>query len=169
MMVRRLFISLLAALLVLPAVGPAGAAEGGDPDSLREFDSPAQEQRYWELLGKLRCTVCQNQTLADSDADLAQDLRDEIHVQMVDKGKTNEAIVDYLVDRYGDFVLYRPPFEPSTYLLWFGPFLLLIIGFAVLATVVRRRQQAAAQPLSEDERARVNELLETEPDEDKRE
>ncbi|MFB6259517.1 MAG: cytochrome c-type biogenesis protein, partial [Thiohalorhabdaceae bacterium] len=79
------------------------------------------------LLGKLRCLVCQNQSLADSDADLAQDLRDEVYVHMVEKGKTNEAIVDYLVDRYGDFVLYRPPFEPATYLLWFGPLVLLVI------------------------------------------
>ncbi|MEF8792349.1 cytochrome c-type biogenesis protein [Thiohalorhabdus sp.] len=163
---RGLWLPLLAALFASAA---AGAVDGGDPESMREFDSPQQQERYWALLGKLRCLVCQNQSLSDSDADLAQDLRDEVYVQMAEKGKTNEAIVDYLVDRYGDFVLYRPPFEPSTYLLWLGPFLLLAIGFGVLVVVVRRRQQALTQPLSEAERARVSELLENESDEDKRE
>lgn len=155
----------VAALLAGPV--PAAAAEG-NPDDLRQFESERQEARYWELLGQLRCLVCQNQSLASSDADLAKDLRDEVYTQVVDKGKSNEAVIDYLVARYGDFVLYQPPFRPATYLLWLGPFLLLAIGFAVLVVVVRRRRLASGPDLSEAERARVNELLESDPDEDKR-
>jgi len=161
----------LAALLGLAAVSVgavAGPPVADQPEGLRQFDSKAQEQRYWDLLGQLRCLVCQNESLAASQADLAEDLRDEVYTQMVDKGKDNEAIIDYLVDRYGQFVLYQPPFEPLTYLLWTGPFLLLIIGFTVLAVVVRQRRRAAADDgLSDDERARVAELLETESDKDK--
>jgi cytochrome c-type biogenesis protein CcmH len=165
---RRLRPLLLAAFAALLA-GPALAAEPADnPDDLRQFESERQEARYWELLDQLRCLVCQNQSLASSDADLAKDLRDEVYTQLVEKEKSNEAIIDYLVARYGDFVLYQPPFRPATYLLWLGPFLLLAIGFAVMAVVVRRRRLAASPELSETERSRVNQLLESESDEDKR-
>jgi cytochrome c-type biogenesis protein CcmH len=166
-MIRRWAALLLAATLLAAAPVPA-AEEGEGPEGMRQFETKAQEARYYELLGQLRCLVCQNQSLASSDADLAKDLRDEVYNQLVDKGKSNEAIIDYLVARYGDFVLYRPPFQPSTYLLWVGPFLLLVIGFAVLATVVRRRNRAAETAISDAERARVAELLETESDEDNR-
>jgi len=163
-MSRLLPLLLVAFALTLST--PVSAADNS-PDDLRQFQTEAQETRYWDLLGQLRCLVCQNQSLASSDADLARDLRNEVYTQLVEKGKSDEAIVDYLVARYGDFVLYRPPFEPSTYLLWLGPFLLLAIGIAVLTTVVRRRQKAP-EALNEAERARVAELLESESDEDNR-
>ncbi|MDH5436877.1 MAG: cytochrome c-type biogenesis protein CcmH, partial [Gammaproteobacteria bacterium] len=88
---------------------------------------PAEEQRYRNLIGELRCLVCQNQSLADSDAELAVDMRNEVH-KKISAGKSNDEIIDFLVERYGDFVRYRPPVKATTFLLWFGPFLLLALG-----------------------------------------
>src|SRR5215467_13838206 len=96
------------------------------------------------LAEELRCLVCQNQTLAESNAPLAEDLRNQLREQMR-AGKSDKQVVDFLVDRYGDFVLYRPPLKATTFLLWFGPFLLLATGFAVLLRRVRRRR-AAGEP-----------------------
>ncbi|MGA7949688.1 MAG: cytochrome c-type biogenesis protein [Thiobacillaceae bacterium] len=108
-------------------------------------NDPALEQRMKNLSSKLRCLVCQNQTLADSNADLAVDLRNEIREKM-QKGMTDAEIRTYLVDRYGDFVLYQPPFKPVTFLLWLGPFLLLALGFGILYLNLRRRQKLLAEP-----------------------
>lgn len=111
------------------------------------------------LAEELRCLVCQNQTLADSQADLAADLRQEIRELMM-KGESDEQIKRYLVARYGDFVLYRPPVKAVTWLLWFGPGVLLVGGLAVLyAVVLRRRRQASAEPLSADQEKRALDLL----------
>ncbi|MFZ3086464.1 MAG: cytochrome c-type biogenesis protein [Methylotenera sp.] len=116
----------------------------------------AQVQRLSE---ELRCLVCQNQTLADSHAELAEDLRQEIR-EMAAKGMSDQAIIDYLVVRYGDFVRYRPPLKPSTVMLWFGPFALLLAGVVGLVVMLRRRaKQAADAPLSVDEANKVSELL----------
>ncbi|MFZ3088036.1 MAG: cytochrome c-type biogenesis protein [Methylotenera sp.] len=116
----------------------------------------AQVQRLSE---ELRCLVCQNQTLADSHAELAEDLRQEIR-EMAAKGMSDQAIIDYLVVRYGDFVRYRPPLKPSTLMLWFGPFALLLAGVVGLVVMLRRRaKQAADAPLSVDEANKVSELL----------
>ena len=110
-----------------------------------EFDSPQMEADYNKLIYELRCLVCQNQNLADSDADLAKDLRRETH-EMLREGKSPQQVMTFMVERYGDFVLYRPQFKSSTYLLWLGPFLLLVI---VLVIVVRRLR-AAAKPVEVD-------------------
>jgi len=99
-----------------------------------EFDSPQMEADYNKLIDELRCLVCQNQNLSGSDAELAQDLRRETY-QMLSQGKSPQQVVDFMVERYGDFVLYRPRFISTTYLLWLGPFLLLL---AVLVILVRR-------------------------------
>ena len=99
-----------------------------------QFDSPEMEADYKRLIDELRCLVCQNQNLSGSDADLARDLRRQTY-QMLQEGKTPQQVVDFMVARYGDFVLYRPQFKSSTYLLWLGPFLLLVL---VLVLVVRR-------------------------------
>jgi cytochrome c-type biogenesis protein CcmH len=104
-----------------------------------EFEDTAQQQRYQQLLDELRCLVCQNQTLADSHADLAQDLRSQVF-SMVSEGQTNQAIVDYLVTRYGNFVLYRPPLNAYTALLWFGPFILLIFAFIVVYRLAKSKK-----------------------------
>jgi cytochrome c-type biogenesis protein CcmH len=122
-------------------------------------DDPELEKRVMNLSKELRCLVCQNETLADSRADLAVDLRNEIREQMK-AGKSDKEIIAFLTARYGDFVLYRPPVRPTTYLLWFGPFLLLVIGMLILYKYVRqRRDLIVPQPLSKDERRRAEELL----------
>jgi len=107
------------------------------------FDSPEQEARYNELTMELRCTVCQNQSLADSDAPLAQDLREEIHTMMV-AGQSNEQIKSFLVERYGDFVLYRPPVQGNTVALWVLPIVLLLGGAVIVFFTVRRRNRKLA-------------------------
>ncbi len=106
-------------------------------------DSPAVEARLKKLSTELRCLVCQNSTLADSDAPLAQDLRNEIR-KLIEGGKTDEEVVAYLVARYGDFVTFRPPVNAATALLWFGPFLMLVIGLITLMIVLKKRAKLIA-------------------------
>lgn len=122
------------------------------------FDSPQQEALYKELIEELRCLVCQNQNLADSNAELAVDLRRKTY-EMVIQNQDREVIVDYMVQRYGDFVLYRPPLKSSTLLLWLGPFLILLSGLVVLVRIVRRQGRAVASVLSDEESARASALL----------
>jgi cytochrome c-type biogenesis protein CcmH len=127
-------------------------------------EDPELEKRVMNLSQELRCLVCQNETLADSRADLANDLRREIREQMK-AGKSDQEIIVFLTARYGDFVLYRPPVRPATYLLWFGPFVLLLIGLAVLYRYVKqRRELISQQPLSPDEHRRAEELLKVTPE-----
>ena len=124
-------------------------------------EDPQIEQRMKNLTQQLRCLVCQNETLADSQADLAEDLRREIRTQMK-AGKTDQEILAYLTQRYGDFVLYKPPIKSTTYLLWFGPFAFLIIGVIVLYRYVRHRKELIPEnPLTAAERRRAEELLRT--------
>jgi cytochrome c-type biogenesis protein CcmH len=121
--------------------------------------NPQLEAQVHRLSTELRCLVCQNQTLADSDAPLAEDLRVEIR-EMAAQGKSDQEIIDYLVARYGDFVLYRPPVKTTTVVLWAGPFLLLFAGVIVLGLILRRRnQQTLDVPLSIDESRKVADLL----------
>jgi len=107
-----------------------------------KFDDPQKQERYEQLINELRCLVCQNQTIADSNAELALDLRNKV-AELIEGGKSDAEIVDYLTARYGDFVLYRPPVQPNTLLLWAGPFLLLLVAGIVLVFTVRRRAQLA--------------------------
>jgi cytochrome c-type biogenesis protein CcmH len=124
-------------------------------------DDPELEKRVMKLSQELRCLVCQNETLADSRADLAVDLRNQVREQMR-AGKTDEEIIAFLTARYGDFVLYRPPVRPATYLLWFGPFILLVGGLFVLYRYVnQRRALIPSGPLSSQERAQAERLLKT--------
>ena len=126
-----------------------------------EFDDDEQLERYKQLIYELRCLVCQNQNIADSNAELAADLRREVH-RMILEGKSSEDVIDFMVARYGDFVLYRPPLKAKTVLLWGGPFVLGIGGVVLLLLQLhrRRRTQTASMPLSDDERARLDTLLE---------
>src|SRR3954470_21913372 len=110
----------------------------------------ALEARMVRITSELRCLVCQNQTIADSNASLAVDLRRETR-EMLKQGKSDAEVVDYMTARYGDFVLYRPPLRATTVLLWFGPMLLLGIGGAVLVTVLRRRSRMAADAFEPDD------------------
>lgn len=117
------------------------------------------EEQVRRLSEELRCLVCQNQTLADSHSELAEDLRQEIR-EMAAKGLSDQAIIDYLVARYGDFVRYRPPLKSTTVLLWFGPFALLLAGTVGLFVMLRRREKMTVEPpLSLDEAHKVSELL----------
>lgn len=131
---RRLLIACTAALLLTPAFAI---------DSEAPFPDPALEARYENLTHDFRCLVCQNETVADSDADLAADFRRQIH-GMIAAGMSDEQIRAYMVARYGDFVLYKPPVQTNTWLLWGGPFLFLAIGLGVVLQVLRRRAAADA-------------------------
>lgn len=122
-------------------------------------ENPLVEARLKALAVELRCLVCQNQTLADSNAPLAEDLRREVR-EMIAKDMSDKEIIEFLVTRYGDFVLYRPPLKATTTLLWVGPFLLLIGGATALILALRRRQKKFAEvSLSEAEHNRVAQLL----------
>jgi cytochrome c-type biogenesis protein CcmH len=139
-------------ILLIPCLA---AAEEARPLA----DNPQAEARLKHLAVELRCLVCQNQTLADSNAPLAEDLRREVR-EMIAKNMSDQEIIDFLVQRYGDFVLYRPPLKATTTLLWLGPFLLLIAGATTLVLALRRRQKKLADvSLSEEERNRVAQLL----------
>ena len=117
------------------------------------------EQRIRQLSEKLRCLVCQNQSLADSNAELAGDLRRQVREQVA-AGRSDEQIVDYLVQRYGDFVLYEPPFKSTTLLLWIGPFVLLAAAALVLVAILRRRRRAPEAPsLAPEEKRLVERVL----------
>jgi cytochrome c-type biogenesis protein CcmH len=105
-----------------------------------EFDKPEDVQRYNQFIEELRCPKCQNNNLAGSNAPLAKDLRRELH-RLIIEGKTDRNIIDFMVDRYGDFVLYRPPLQKNTYILWYGPIVMLILGFGVIALIVYRRSK----------------------------
>ena len=125
---------------------------------------PVLEERVMKLSKELRCLVCQNETLADSRADLADDLRGQIREQMK-AGKSDKEIIAYLTDRYGKFILYNPPMDPTTYLLWFGPFVLLLAGLTVLFRYLKQRRELIVEaPLSDGDRLRAEALLEVQPE-----
>ena len=131
-------------------------------DDPLQFENSEQQQRYQQLLEQLRCLVCQNQTLADSHADLAQDLRNEVY-KMVAAGQTNDNIIEFLVSRYGDFVLYRPPLKWTTILLWFGPFALLLYGLVSVYRFVRNSKTVDVI-VSPVDRQRLSRLLDSNTD-----
>lgn len=147
--------AMLAAAVLLAS--PAVSAREAAPTA---FD-PVAHQRVVEVSEQLRCLVCQNQSIADSNAELAVDLRNQV-IEQVKAGKTNKEIVDYMVERYGDFVLYRPPFKSTTYILWLGPVALFLIGLGAFYINLRRRKRvvsAERKPLSASEQALAADLL----------
>ena len=147
---KRLFALLLLALML-------GAAGAKDAAPLAE--DPAVEQRLVAISEEMRCLVCQNESLSASRSELAQDLRRELRT-LIKQGKSDAEIREFMVSRYGDFVLYRPRVSPTTWLLWAGPFLLMIVALAVLITYLRRRNRAVGEAqLSEDETRRAEALL----------
>ena len=142
---QSLLIVLCATALLL---GAAPAARAADAPAAAE--DPVLEKRTLALSAELRCLVCQNQTIADSDAGLAVDLRNQVR-KMLREGKTEKQIMEYMTQRYGDFVLYRPPVNAHTALLWFGPPLLLVLGGLGLWLVLRRRSRLGADQFEPDE------------------
>lgn len=151
---KRVFVLLLC---LIPLFAYAGEAKDIAAD-------PVLEKRMIGLAEKLRCLVCQNESLASSHAELAEDLRREVREQM-SKGMSDQEIIDYLVARYGDFVLYEPPVKSYTLLLWFGPFALLLIGGAVLFFQLRKRRQTVPEvALSSEAQQRAAALLNNDKD-----
>lgn len=132
-MKRWLIFPLAAILLSCLWLPPAHAVDSEPP-----FSNLQLQQRYENLIHEFRCLVCFDESIANSDADLAADFRRQVH-QMVAQGKSDRQIKDFMADRYGDFVLYQPPVQPNTWLLWGGPFLLLLIALVVFAFILRRR------------------------------
>jgi cytochrome c-type biogenesis protein CcmH len=154
---RRLFLAALLAFasaafaVDAPAPAPSAASTPANTGATVKFQTPtatltaadpALEARMLALTGELRCLVCQNQTIADSHADLAVDLRQEVR-EMLKRGMTDDQVRSYMTDRYGDFILYRPPFKATTAVLWLGPALLLAIALIALVVVIRRRSRLA--------------------------
>ncbi|NOR71931.1 MAG: cytochrome c-type biogenesis protein CcmH [Methylomarinum sp.] len=127
----------------------------------RKFNNPQQEQSYKVLIEELRCLVCQNQTIADSNADLAKDLRRQVY-EMLQQGKSQDEIVEFMIQRYGDFVLYNPQFKLKTGLLWLGPVVFLLIGLLMLILFVRKNKvlvKPAVTDADQAKKAKVSELL----------
>lgn len=147
---RRLFLVLSLLIACSPGYAREAAPTAADV---------VVEKRMVAISEELRCLVCQNESLAGSQADLAKDLRREIREQIA-QGKSDKEILDFMTGRYGDFVRYRPPLKGTTFLLWFGPFLLLVAGIAALAIILRRRGKRVAEAtLSAEEQKRAEALL----------
>lgn len=144
-------LSLVLAITVRPV---AAAVE------VYDFSRDEDYARYRQLTVELRCPKCQNQNIADSNAEIARDLRQEVH-RLIEEGRSNDEVVDYMVSRYGDFVRYRPPLDAQTLVLWVGPFVLLAIGIGVVLGLARRKRQEAdaAGTVSVEERERLTALL----------
>lgn len=158
---------ILIGLLALLAIGSFQTTEFEAHAAIeqRQFADPSLAARYQALIAELRCLVCQNQNLADSDASLALDLRDKT-AEMLIAGKSDQEILDYMSARYGEFVLYRPPFNAGNAVLWLGPFLVLMLVLGMLIMHLRKRQAAsspAAHQLPPAQREQVRNILETAP------
>jgi cytochrome c-type biogenesis protein CcmH len=155
MRVNRLFsgaaLCAALALFALPGFAKEAASLATDPVLEKRVDAVSSE---------LRCLVCQNQTIADSHAELAIDLKNQVR-DMLRSGNSNEEVVNYMVERYGDFVRYKPPMKPTTYFLWFGPALLIVIGLSVLFITLRKRRQRVldAAPFTAEDTKKIDDLL----------
>ena len=123
-----------------------------------EFDDYEKEQRFRALIGELRCPKCQNQNISDSNAGLAKDIKDRAY-RLINEGKSNQEITSYMVERYGDFITYRPPMKPSTWFLWFGPFVLTSLAIVIL--LIRKLKAKPPEPVSVDaaKHKKVEDLL----------
>ncbi len=162
-MIRRITPGLPAALIAaLTVLAFALAAVAVEPDEI--LDDPVLEDRARDLSKDIRCLVCQNESIDSSNAELAKDLRILVRERLV-AGDSDQEVLDYLVERYGDFVLLNPPFKPQTYLLWFGPAAILLLGGLAVAAYFRQRRKdtgpapAPAPSLSAEEQKRLNEIL----------
>ena len=160
MPMMRKFSALLLLLIAVGTLPAVFAAEGSSAIEDVSFADPGQMQRYKDLIAELRCPMCLNANLAGSDAPIAKDLRAEIRKQ-IDAGKSDDEILAFLVDRYGEFILYRPRLHLGTSVLWFGPPILLIAGFVILRRMLQSRQQLAGEraELSAEEQQQLQALL----------
>ncbi|ATJ84122.1 cytochrome c-type biogenesis protein [Halomonas beimenensis] len=154
----RLIRPLLAMLVLLPLLAQAGGIE------VRRFEDPVLEQRYQSLTATLRCPKCQNQAIGDSDSPIAGDMRDRVY-RLLQDGRSDKEILDFMVRRFGDYVLYNPRLEGRTLLLWGLPAALVLLGALVVALMVRARRRASARRLTAEERARLDALINPERNE----
>lgn len=145
--------SLIIIITLLFSLAPLNAAV-----EMKKFDNEQQEQRYQHIIDELRCLVCQNQNISGSNAGLAQDLRNQVH-KMILEGKDDETIYEFMVTRYGDFVLYRPPFKATTFFLWVGPFIIFIVGLFVLIRFIRQREKVIVKELSSSDKEKLKQLM----------
>lgn len=150
---RRKIFAMLAMLLGF-ILGPANS----NTIDVYSFSDPGQQRRFDALIDELRCPTCQNQSIADSNAPLSEDLRQRIY-ELLQSGYDDAAIRAYLVERYGDFISYRPPLEPATWLLWFGPLVIFLGAVTVLMVWIRQRQVQAPPNLSDQEQQRLQQLI----------
>ncbi|MCU7846019.1 MAG: cytochrome c-type biogenesis protein CcmH [Candidatus Thiodiazotropha sp. (ex Monitilora ramsayi)] len=148
--VRKLFF-VLSLLFLFQSATAATLAE-------YSFQDPQQSEDFRDIIEEMRCLVCQNESLAGSNAELAVDLRNEIY-DMMKAGQGKDQIIDFMVARYGDFVLYSPPVKPSTYPLWFGPVLFFVIGAVVLLSILRKKNRSREAELSAEEQQRLDNIL----------
>ncbi len=156
---RLLLSAVLISLMCLPSLAAAGPK--GQPKPPIEFQDPQMEADYLELATELRCLVCQNQNLIDSNADLADDLRREV-AKLLKQGNNKDQVTEFMVSRYGDFVLYNPPVKPTTWLLWAGPFVLMFVAVVIVIRKIRARtvvQNDESSELSAQEKERLDQLL----------
>ena len=148
---------LLTGLFLGFAMTGVGLAQSNTAPSVS--DNPALEKKVLEVSNELRCLVCQNQTIADSNADLAVDLKNQVR-QQLSEGRSKQEILKYMTERYGDFVLYKPPFNAATVMLWVGPFLLMLLGLILLVRQIKQRKQELAQEtFSAEDIERARQLL----------
>ncbi|MDH5368398.1 MAG: cytochrome c-type biogenesis protein CcmH [Gammaproteobacteria bacterium] len=126
---------------------------------VKQFKNPEHEKRYKALIIELRCVVCQNQNIAESNAALAKDLRKQVF-KMINAGESDDDILEFMVTRYGDFVLYDPQFNSTTFLLWVGPFIIFIIGLYILVSFIRQRKTFVVAELSNEDKEKLKQLLE---------
>ncbi|WP_280546269.1 MULTISPECIES: cytochrome c-type biogenesis protein [unclassified Halomonas] len=145
---------LLCAVLLWPILGQAAV-------EVREFDDPVTEQRYRDLTATLRCPKCENQAIGDSDSPIAGDMRERVYLQLQD-GRSDKEILDFMVNRFGDYVLYNPRLEGRTLLLWGLPAGLVLLGALVVVLMVRARRRTSVRDLSAEERARLDALIKRE-------
>ncbi|MFC5577759.1 cytochrome c-type biogenesis protein [Lysobacter niabensis] len=147
---QRLRLAAVATATTLLLIASVASAQPAKPEAPPEFTSSAEEKRFHLLVSELRCVMCQNQSLADSNAQIARDLRREV-LELMRQGKSDAQIKEFLVARYGEFVLYRPQVESKTWLLWFGPAVVLVGGGLIVASIVRRRAGSGAAAAPDDD------------------
>ncbi|MCU7881299.1 MAG: cytochrome c-type biogenesis protein CcmH [Candidatus Thiodiazotropha sp. (ex Lucinoma aequizonata)] len=147
----RVFFLTLLLFISLPSPNAATLAE-------YTFENPRQGEDFRAIIAEMRCLVCQNESLASSNAELAVDLRNEIY-DMMKQGQNKDEIIEFMVSRYGDFVLYNPPLKPTTYAIWFGPLIVFLIGSVVLFRILKRKSRTQETELSAEEQQRLNNFL----------
>ncbi|MEA2118939.1 cytochrome c-type biogenesis protein [Halovibrio sp. HP20-50] len=147
-------IRLILALTML--VMASGAVAAGI--ELREFDDPVKEKRYHDLTSSMRCPLCENQAIDDSDAPISADMRERVY-RLIEDGQSDTEIINHMVQRFGEYILYNPRLENRTYLLWGLPFALVLLGVVIVVLMIRARRHASAKALSAEERQRIDALI----------